>query len=198
MSVLYTAPAVTLQSPTMATRTSDISTNPGDYRHRQTYRVRYDDLDTYRHVNNKSFLTYIEDARVYYLMDAAGFRHHHDQQHGVMVVHAAIDYLSQIHPFEEVTVYTRCARIGTKSITLHHLLQVERPATASGIDRSAEAAPASTGQRSDTAPRPAAVSTTIFAAVDMQSGRSTPVSQEMIDHINGWEYTPPERAPGGA
>lgn len=175
------------------TSTSDISTDPADYRHAETYRVRYADLDTYRHVNNKSFLTYVEDARVLYLVAGAGFRHHHDQQHGVMVVHAAIDYLAQIHAFEEVTVYTRCARIGTKSVTLHHLLQVERPATTGGSDPSGDAAPASKGRRPDAPPRRAAVSTTIFAAVDMQTGDSMAVPQQMIDHIIEYEVVAPRR-----
>ncbi len=175
------------------TTTSDISTDPADYRHAETYRVRYADLDTYRHVNNKSFLTYVEDARVLYLVAGAGFRHHHEEQHGIMVVHAAIDYLAQIHAFEEVTVYTRCARIGTKSVTLHHLLQVERPATTGGSDASGDAAPASKGRRPDAPPRRAAVSTTIFATVDMQTGSSMAVPQEMIDHITEYEVVAPQR-----
>ena len=154
---------------------SDVSTDAATYRHRQEYGVRYDDLDTYRHVNNKAFLTWIEDARVRYLIDAAGFRHHTSEDEGVMVVHAAIDYRSQVHAFETVTVHTRCARIGGRSITLHHLV------TASGEDGTA---------------RTAATSTTVMAAVDLTANTSMAVPDAVVDHIVGWEPTPPERTVG--
>ncbi len=95
-----------------------------DFNHFERYRVRYDDLDTYRHVNNKSFITYVEDARTRYLAAAAGFVHHGDPSFGVMIVHFSIDYRGQILAGDTVDVFTRCIRIGTSSYTLEHLLTV--------------------------------------------------------------------------
>lgn len=94
------------------------------FSHRERYRVRYDDLDTYRHVNNKAFITYIEDARGRYLGEAAGFSHHGDATIDVMIVHFSIDYRSQVHYGDEVVVETRCSRIGNRSFTLEHRVNV--------------------------------------------------------------------------
>ena len=153
-------------------RKEPVETSPENYRHVQTYRVRYGDLDTYRHVNNKAFLTFVEDARVHYLIDAAGFTHHQDEREGVMVVHASIDYMAQIHPFEHVRVYTRTALIGEKSITLHHLIMA--------------------GPQE---PRVAAVSVTVLASVDLKTNSSRTNSPAMINAITTFEKLPPETKP---
>lgn len=93
--------------------------------HRERYRVRYADIDSYRHVNNKSFISFVEDARTRYLDAATGFSHHGDPAFGVMIVHFEINYRNQIMYEDEVTVETTCSRIGSKSITLEHRLSVE-------------------------------------------------------------------------
>lgn len=163
---------------------SPVSHSTADYRHIQTYRVRYADLDTYRHVNNKAFLSYVEDARVHYLMEGAGFSHHHDDTNGVMVVHAGIDYLSQIQPFETVHVYTRTARIGGKSITLHHLIVAEPAAHLPSPD-------SANGSQDTPSSRVAATSTTVLASVDLQTNTARPNAKEMVDHIREYEKIPP-------
>ena len=84
-----------------------------------------------------------------------------------MVVHVSIDYLSQIGPFEEVEVLTRCARIGGKSVTLHHLVLV--------------------------GDRPAATAVTVFASVDLTTGSSRPNDREMVAAISAWEPELPQR-----
>ena len=150
-------------------KSNDVSTDREQYRHKETYRVRYDDLDTYRHVNNKAFLAYVEDARIHYFSAAAQLRNNQTAAHGAMVVHASIDYRAQIQPFEEVDVYTRCARLGSSSMTLHHLILA-------GPER-----------------RIAATSTTILAAVDFQTGKSMPVPEETANRIVQWEPVDPER-----
>lgn len=139
------------------------------YRHQQDYRVRFGDLDTYRHVNNKAFLSYVEDARVRYLVEVGGFSDHYGGRDGVMVVHVSIDYVSQIEPFERVRVLTRCARLGNKSFTLHHLVLAGAPAP----------------------DRVAAGAVTVFASVDMQSNRSCPNNPEMVARIRSYEPSPP-------
>lgn len=149
-----------------------ISDDRAIYRHRVECRVRYSDLDTYRHVNNKSFLDYIEDARVHYLIDAAGLRHHDDEHTGVMVVHNSIDYEKQIGPFETVAVYTRCSRIGTKSFALEHLVCATAPEA--------------------TEERICARSRTVFSSVDLVANTSTLNDAAVMDRIRAWEPTAPE------
>lgn len=169
------------------------------YRHSQTYRVRFGDLDTYRHVNNKAFLGYVEDARVRYLVEVGGFSTHYDGGDGIMVVHVSIDYMSQVNAFEQVRVLTRCARLGNRSFTLHHLVlagpepttsresAVQEPASQEPADR------APPGRAPGGEPeRVAAVATTIFASVSMETGRSQPNRPAMIAGIRAWEPLPPE------
>lgn len=150
----------------------DISDDRSLYRHRSEYRVRYDDLDTYRHVNNKSFLSYVEDARVHYLVEAMGLWHHDDEESGVMVVHNSIDYMKQIGPFERVRVYTRCTRIGGKSFTLEHLICATAP------DAAEE--------------RVCARSRTVFSSVDLVANTSTLNDPVLMDRIRAWEPVAPE------
>lgn len=150
----------------------DISDKRSYYRHQSAYRVRYSDLDTYRHVNNKSFLDYVEDARVRYLVDAMGLRHHQDETSGVMVVHNSIDYEQQIAAFEEVTVYTRCTRIGGKSFTLEHII------CATAADTKKE--------------RVCARSRTVFSSVDLIKNTSMPNDPALMDRIREWEPVAPK------
>ncbi len=164
----------------------EVSTNETDYRHMERYRVRYDDLDTFRHVNNKAFLSYIEDARVRYLRDAAALPLDAETQVSMVIVHASIDYRAQVFPFEEVTVHTRAARIGEKSVALNHLIIAEAMAP---DDREAESP-----ERTGAAHRPgrsgrrvAATSTSVLATIDLTTGRSRANLPEMVRAIEAWE-----------
>ena len=40
-----------------------------DYRHRTSLEVRFRDIDAFGHVNNAVFLSYVEQARIRYLLD---------------------------------------------------------------------------------------------------------------------------------
>ncbi|MFW5643994.1 MAG: acyl-CoA thioesterase [Alkalispirochaeta sp.] len=189
-----------------------VSRDRSEFHHCIRYSVRYDDLDTYRHVNNKAFLSYIEDARVRYLVDAGGFRHHQDRDtgetDGVMLVHSSIDYLAQIHPFETVDVFTRTARVGRSSITLHHLLIAHSPSPATGPRRGETTGPEDTGPPKESGrpeesglpeeqgfpkesgrplERIAAVSVTVLASVDLRSGTSRPNDPAFVARINAFE-----------
>jgi acyl-CoA thioester hydrolase len=180
-----------------------VSRDRASYRHQSQYTVRYDDLDTYRHVNNKSFLTFVEDARVRYLRDVMAFRHHEDAGTGVMVVHSSIDYLGQIMPFETVTVWTRCARIGRSSVELHHLVEAHgdnaeaaSPASASGAAGAGVGAAAGSPEPLNGAhgeQRLCATSVTVLASVDMQKNTSTPTDASVVEAITAWEPVAPAR-----
>jgi acyl-CoA thioester hydrolase len=39
------------------------------YRHRTTLQVRFRDIDAFKHVNNAVFFSYVEQARIRYLLD---------------------------------------------------------------------------------------------------------------------------------
>ncbi len=79
-------------------------------------KVRYADLDTLQHVNNASYLSYLEEARIEYIEKVWDF----DKKtldFGVVVAHISIDYIAPILITDELKVYTRCVKIGTKSFT---------------------------------------------------------------------------------
>ena len=157
-------------------KTSSVSTQIDHYRHQETYRVRYDDLDTYRHVNNKAFLSFIEDARVRYMLDAAGFRHHYTGSIGAMIVHASIDYTSQIQALEEVTVLTRTARFGSSSVTLHHLL----------LSGESGSAPETK--------RVSAVSTSVVVTMDLEANSPIHTPEDLVHKVGEWEVITPEQS----
>jgi len=79
--------------------------------------VRYEDLDTYGHVNNKAFLTYLEDSRIYYMKEVMDFTPKNFNYEAV-VGRIDISYLAPLFLYDEVWVYTRCSKIGTKSYDL--------------------------------------------------------------------------------
>lgn len=89
------------------------------YVHRE--RVRFRDLDALGHVNNAVFLTYIESARIAYLLDlgvATGV-----QDLGIIVARIEIDFRSPVGLGEEVEIGVRASRFGTKSFDLDHELR---------------------------------------------------------------------------
>lgn len=78
--------------------------------------VRWRDLDAFNHVNNSSYLTFLEEARLQWLRQVPGewFSAH------AMPVMAAVDlhYRKPITWPAEVDVLLTCERLGTTSMTI--------------------------------------------------------------------------------
>lgn len=142
-----------------------VSKETADYSHEFAMSVRYDDLDTYRHVNNKKFLSFMEDARIAYLDNVGGFEHHKRDEYGVVIAHQAVDYWQVILYGDVVRVYTRCTRLGNKSMEFHHLLEVERE-----------------GERIA-----AAGGVTVLVSIDPRSGETISNDPTLIDRIRALE-----------
>jgi acyl-CoA thioester hydrolase len=75
-------------------------------------RVRFRDCDGMGHVNNAVFSTYLEESRIGVLGGLNAF----------ILARVEIDFRSELRMGEEVEVRTRCARIGTKSFDLEHVI----------------------------------------------------------------------------
>jgi len=90
-----------------------------DYRHRTTLQVRFRDIDAFGHVNNAVFLTYLEAARIRYLLDVLQPPQPFDRL-PLILARVAIDYRSQIAFGEEVAVETRVDRVGRTSFAMSH------------------------------------------------------------------------------
>ena len=83
------------------------------YVHRD--RVRFRDCDAMGHVNNAVYSTYLEEARIGVL----------GALHDFILARVEIDFRSELRNGEDVEVRTRCARIGTKSFVLEHVISAE-------------------------------------------------------------------------
>ena len=90
-----------------------------DYKFFHPTEVRYGDLDPQGHVNNAKYLTYFEQARVYYLIQLGLFSKDQSfMEVGVIVADIHITYHSTTHYGDPIKVGVRTAKIGNKSMTM--------------------------------------------------------------------------------
>jgi acyl-CoA thioester hydrolase len=85
-------------------------------------RVRFRDLDALGHVNNAVFLTYIESARVAFLVGLGAASTLEDMT--IIVARIEIDFRSPVGFGEEVEVEVQASRFGDKSFDLDYELRV--------------------------------------------------------------------------
>lgn len=78
------------------------------------------------HVNNANHLTYIELARVKYFEEVVGYDANWSQQQGIILARVEIDYKQPLFLRDNVFVYTRCSKIGKKSIELSWVIVKEK------------------------------------------------------------------------
>jgi acyl-CoA thioester hydrolase len=115
-----------VDAPADATPTdpSDPRDLTGLFGHRVTIEVRFADTDAMGHVNNATYLTYCEGARLRYWTDVTGepVTHRHVGAESLILAEARITYRAQAFYGEVITVQTRATRIGRSSFTLEHRL----------------------------------------------------------------------------
>ena len=89
------------------------------FRHRTTLQVRFRDTDSFGHVNNAVFFSYVELARIRYLVDVLD---PDDGFEGMPLILARVecDFRSPIFFGQEVSVDSRVDRIGRSSIAMSH------------------------------------------------------------------------------
>jgi acyl-CoA thioester hydrolase len=92
-----------------------------DLRHRTPIQVRFRDTDAFGHVNNAVFFTYIELARVRYLVDVLELEGPFERM-PLILARVELDFRSPILFGEEVDVTTQVDRIGRSSIAMSHRL----------------------------------------------------------------------------
>ena len=98
-----------------------------DYRHRTTLQVRFRDVDAFGHVNNAVFFSYVEQARIRYLLDVLTPAEPFDRL-PLILARVELDFLAPIFFGDEVEVETRVDRIGRTSFGMSHRMT-------SGADR---------------------------------------------------------------
>jgi acyl-CoA thioester hydrolase len=90
-----------------------------EYRHRTTLHVRFRDIDAFGHVNNAVFFSYVEQARIDYLLEVLESAGPFDRL-PLILARVELDYRSPIMFGEDVVVDTRVDRIGGSSIAMTH------------------------------------------------------------------------------
>lgn len=94
------------------------------FRHRASLQVRFRDIDAFGHVNNAVFFSYVEQARIRYLLDVLEPDRPFDRL-PLILARVELDYRSPITFGEEVVVETRVDRIGRSSIGMSHRMTAD-------------------------------------------------------------------------
>jgi acyl-CoA thioester hydrolase len=120
--------------------------------------VRYGDTDRQGHVNNAVFATFLETGRVAVLYHAELRPALGDAQ--FVLAKVTLEYRAQIHWPAEVWIGTRVQRIGRSSIGFEQGLFVED--------------------------RCSATSESIVVMVDAETGKSTPIPEDLRRQLGRW------------
>jgi acyl-CoA thioester hydrolase len=77
-------------------------------------RVRFRDVDALGHVNNAVFLTYLEEARIAYLLRFGA------EAASMIMAHVEIDFRAPLRAGDELEIGVRPSAVGTKSFELDY------------------------------------------------------------------------------
>jgi acyl-CoA thioester hydrolase len=101
--------------------------------------VRYKDIDSYGHVNNVTYGTYLEEARIDYLEAVVGRENSSsllstgaDGGTGIVIANLEIDFQRPVTMTDSVTVGVRVAGMGEKSFVLEYELRDDGAVAATG------------------------------------------------------------------
>lgn len=87
------------------------------FRHRTPIQIRFNDLDSYRHVNNNVYFSFYDLGKESYFSDVL----HHDfsvQRVVPLIANITADFIEPIRYGDEIVIETRVSHLGTKSFTL--------------------------------------------------------------------------------
>lgn len=84
--------------------------------------VRYGDLDPQGHVNNARFFTYVEQARISYIIHLGLWDGKSFFDIGFILAEARLTFHSAIHFGQKPVVNVRIVRLGNKSLNMQYLL----------------------------------------------------------------------------
>lgn len=80
--------------------------------------IRFSDIDKMGHVNNATYVTYLELARLDYFQKIGGKIDWHKL--GIILGRIEINYVAPVVLHDIIVVKTWCSRLGTKSFDLSH------------------------------------------------------------------------------
>ena len=83
--------------------------------------TRWKDMDTFGHVNNAVFLTYIEDARISFFQRWKL----NNREKSIIMASIKIDYLRQVSHPSNLVVGQRISRLGKTSFDIHSVVFIQ-------------------------------------------------------------------------
>jgi len=100
----------------------DIPFVKNNFKSSKTILLRYADLDTLNHVNNATYLTFLDESRLDYVIGVMGSNYSQNNTAFPMVVaNININYFNSIVLSDTLEIYTRCVKVGTKSFNFEHV-----------------------------------------------------------------------------
>ncbi len=116
--------------------------------------VRYGDLDPQGHVNNAKFLTYLEQARVFYLKQLKLWEGGSFINMGIILADVQLTFKKAIQFGDPIRVGVRISHVGNKSMTSEYQIEDARDASVF------------------------ATGSSVLVAYDYHSQRSVPIPEE--------------------
>lgn len=95
------------------------------FKHRFKIQIRFCDTDALGHVNNSNYLSYMELARMSYVSEVFGDIIDWTAD-GIILAKAIVDFKIPVMLNDELFVYIRTSRIGTKSFEIEYLFAREK------------------------------------------------------------------------
>jgi acyl-CoA thioester hydrolase len=96
-----------------------------DFRLFHTLEVRYGDIDAQRHLNNARYFTFMEQARIEYLLALGLWDGGDFEGVGMILAEQKCTYLKPIMFGQSIRVGVRISRMGNKSFTMEYLFVEE-------------------------------------------------------------------------
>ncbi|GAB4521851.1 MAG: thioesterase family protein [Anaerolineales bacterium] len=142
-----------------------------EYRFYQDITVRYGDLDPQGHVNNATYLTYLEHARTSYLYTLGLWDGHSFSDIGIIIAEIRITYKAPILLGQKIRVGVCVPRIGNKSFVMSYRIE--------DVSSGASLAEAESVQ----------------VAYDYRRSETIPISPSWRQAINAFEMSPDANIP---
>jgi acyl-CoA thioester hydrolase len=86
--------------------------------------IRFADIDRLQHVNNANYLTYFEQARLYYFDQIIGGSIDWSEN-GIILANAEINFLRPILLDDKIEIIIKVSRLGTKSFDFTYEIQTK-------------------------------------------------------------------------
>jgi acyl-CoA thioester hydrolase len=80
--------------------------------------IRFSDIDIMGHVNNATYLTYFEEARIHFFSQLVG--EWDWGNYGILVARNEINYKRPIFSKDKIQIHTRISELGNKSLHMEY------------------------------------------------------------------------------